>query len=184
MTQLQSTSEPKHDLDPPSAPPEARPKEPEKVPYPAIGGWLILVGFGLVMITLRVTLYIFDELLPIFSGGAWDQLTTPGMDSYHHLWAPLILIELCGNLITVMAGVGLLYFFIQRRQFFPELMIGFLAFRLSFAAVDFVVARKIFGAIGEESSEPLMDLLRAGIMAAVWIPYFLVSKRVKGTFVS
>ena len=43
-----------------------------------LGGWLVLVGIGVVVAPLRLLFMVFPAFIEMFSNGYWDALTTPG----------------------------------------------------------------------------------------------------------
>jgi hypothetical protein len=155
--------------------------EPE-VPS-GIGGWLVLPLLGLVLTPLRISFSLYKDMWPIFSEGYWGALTTSTSEAYHPYWAPLLVFEIAGNVLLVVATLALLYFFLGKSKYAPRLMIGWLAFILVFNGTDFFAASLIPAVAALDDSESAKELGRAAIGAVIWIPYFLVSKRVKATFV-
>jgi hypothetical protein len=53
-----------------------------------LGGWLIVVGLGLIVVPIRMLIILAQAFPPIVRDGAWEVLTTPGGERYHPLWAP------------------------------------------------------------------------------------------------
>jgi len=47
-----------------------------------LGGWLILVGIGVVLSPIRLLGLIIQVYKPIFEDGTWEALTTVGSESY------------------------------------------------------------------------------------------------------
>jgi hypothetical protein len=105
----------------------------------------------------------------------WGVLTTPGTEAYHHIGAPLIIFKLVGNAFFLIFDIVLIFLFFAKSYRFPDLMIAFIASYLLF-----VVGADV---IPEGGAESVKVLCRTIIGAVIWIPYFLVSKRVKNTFV-
>jgi hypothetical protein len=66
--------------------------------------------------------------------------------------------------------------FFQRSRWAPRLMIGLLAF-------DALASAFVVAVDGEPWMAAKRRLVWAMLMALVWIPYFLISKRVKATFI-
>jgi hypothetical protein len=151
--------------------------------YDKIGGWLILVAIGLIFTPIRLLVVIVKDLLPVLSGDAWSRLTTPGAEAYHPLWAPLLLFEVIGNCLFILFPIIIAIFFFQRRQFVPTLIIILLLSNLVFVAIDYFAADLIPFIAAQEDMGSLLELIRVFIASVIWVPYFLVSKRVKGTFV-
>jgi len=58
-----------------------------------IGGWLILVGIGVVFTPLKIIFLLSTTYPPLFSDGAWEAITTVGSEAYSPIWGPLIIGE-------------------------------------------------------------------------------------------
>ncbi len=151
--------------------------------YSQIGGWLILVGIGLVLYPLRMLVFIGSDLLPAFSPGTWSILTTPGTELYHPLWAPLLIFELVGNILLIGFSIVAAVYFFNKRRLLPKMMVTLLIGSSIFVAADYFLADLIPFVRGQNGLESARELTRAAIACMIWVPYFLVSKRVKGTFV-
>lgn len=158
---------------------------PTEKNYEGLGGWLILIAIGLVIAPLRMGFLVFRDLLPAFSEETWSVLTTPGTEVYHKLWAPLLIFELLTNIIFIVFAIVLLVFLVQKKRLFPKLIIAYLAANLLFLVVDYFGANLIpFVANQTEAlNESIGEIGRGVIASAIWIPYFLKSRRVKATFV-
>lgn len=150
--------------------------------HEGIGGWLILPLLGLIVSPLRVTYLLYQELLPVFMEGYWEVLTTPGSEAYHPYWAPLLVGEVVGNLIVIVLALITLVFFLRRSRYTPRLVIAWLAFGLVFVTADFFLADLIPAVAEQSDPESTRELARSFVGAAIWIPYFLLSRRVKATF--
>lgn len=148
-----------------------------------LGGWLILPAIGLILSPVRLLVSLINDLLPIFQEGYWEILTTPGSDAYHPFWAPFIMFEVVGNLFFTVFSIALIILFFTKSYRFPKLMITYLLSNLLFVVGDFFLVDLIPG-IGEETEfEALGEIAKISVSVAIWVPYFLVSKRVKNTFV-
>lgn len=147
-----------------------------------LGGWLILPMLGLILTPIRLGALLVMTYLPIFSEGAWEVLTTPGSEAYHPLWAPFLIFEILGNAcFVVFAGILLILLF-KKHYRFPSLMILFYVSNLAFVGIDFFVADLIPAVAEESDPESIKELTRTVISAAIWIPYFMRSRRVQNTF--
>jgi Protein of unknown function (DUF2569) len=149
-----------------------------------IGGWLILPLLGLILSPLRLIYMIYEGLWPIFSSDYWEDLTSPGSESYHQLWTSVLIFEVVGNLAIFLVGLAALLSFLRKSRKAPKLMILWFFLALVFVGADTYLRGYIPGAALTYEAIPSIELWRAGITAAIWIPYFLASKRVKATFVN
>ena len=48
-----------------------------------LGGWLILVGLGVVLTPIRILATYIPIYKPIFEDGTWEALTTVGSEAYN-----------------------------------------------------------------------------------------------------
>jgi hypothetical protein len=149
-----------------------------------IGGWLILPLLGLILSPLIKIYMIYEDLWPIFSSDYWEDLTSPTSELYHPLWTRVLIYEVAGNLTIFLLGLAALVSFLKKSRKAPRLVIMWLLLALVFVAADYYFRGYIPGAVQEYDNILSSELLRAGIPAAIWIPYFLISKRVKATFVN
>lgn len=148
-----------------------------------LGGWLILVGLGVVVKPIRLLATFIPTYKPIFENGAWETLTTVGSVAYNPLWAPLLIGEIAYNTLMFAASLYLIYLFFSKHYLFPKLYIGIVTLSLLFIPLDAWVVTEIL------PDEPMFDtgttreFMRTFIWAVIWVPYLLVSQRVKVTFV-
>lgn len=154
----------------------------QKAEPSGLGGWLILPMLGLILSPIKLGAMLATTYYPIFSEGYWEVLTNPGSEAYHALWAPLLIFEIVGNSGFLIGAIVLLVFFFQRHHRFPTLMIWFLGLNLAFVGIDFFAADLIPAVAAAPDPESTQELIRAITGAAIWIPYFLKSVRVKNTF--
>jgi magnesium-transporting ATPase (P-type) len=148
-----------------------------------LGGWLILVGIGVVFAPLRLALFILATYVPMFSDGTWEALTSPGSADYHALWGPLIVGEIIFNTIMILAGVYLIYLFFSKHHLFPRLYIAVVLITLLVIPIDAWLVTLIIP--GKPAFDPatLKEFIRTLVGAMIWVPYMFISKRVKQTFV-
>jgi hypothetical protein len=142
----------------------------KKVEGRAIGGWLILPAIGLVVSPFTV---------------AWS-----ACQSYTALDNPLlaalpglrsvIVAELVVNVVMLVFTVYVAVAFFRRKRAVPLLMIALVAVGAVFALADrWAVA--VF--LPTRADAAALGMLGPLGKAAIWIPYFLLSKRVMETFV-
>ena len=150
--------------------------ENENNKYKGIEGWLTLVGLGLL-----VTPFII--LFGIFSID-WSNFSQYSSDL--QIW---IVIEQIGNFIVAGFSIYLLVLMIKTKKQFPLYYIFWLIFNIIFLLVDYIVSYSILSGylsasdVSTTLTEAVSQLGRTVAAGAVWIPYMLVSKRVKATFV-
>lgn len=146
-------------------------------------GWLILVGIGIVISPLRIGFLLWETFMPIFSEGIWEVLTTPGYEAYSPLWAPILLSEIVINTGLVFIAVYLIYLFFSKRRAFPKWYIGVVVFSLIFILIDASAIKLVMPKEPIFDQDTIKELARSLVACLIWVPYMLVSKRVKATFV-
>ncbi len=146
-------------------------------------GWLILPAIGMFVSVLRLAINLMKDFWPIFREDYWQVLTTPGSAVYHPLWGPLLIFEIVGNSIFILTNIVLIFFYFAKHYRFPALFITMLALNALFVVGDFFLGKMIPAVAAANDPQSVREIARTLAAAAIWIPYFLRSKRVKNTFV-
>jgi hypothetical protein len=138
-------------------------------------GWLLLVGFGLVVSPFQLAHTIMTGNLPLLTDPAHRELLYG-----HGGIAALAVLAAGANIVFLVALLYLNYLFFTKSRFFPRGMVLYRVLRtceLLVLAIEFGAAAappELHGAWGQ--------FIRSFINSAIWIPYFLISRRVKVTF--
>lgn len=148
-----------------------------------LGGWLILVGIGVVIGPVIMLSTFITAYKPIFEDGTWEALTAPGSEAYVPYFVPLIVGELVVNAILLAAAVLLIFLFFSKHYFFPKLYIGIVAASLIIIPLDAWLVTKVFPDVPMFDPDTTREFLRTLISGLIWVPYMLVSKRVRATFI-
>jgi len=150
--------------------------------YDKIGGWLIICAIGLVLYPVQTAVSLYAEIIPAFYSTHWSLLTGPDSVSYHPLWAPLLIAELIGNGCFLVFSIGVVAFFFKQRKFVPGLAIIFFASNFIFVGLDYYFTQILLAQTDPANMRPTLNFVRTLVASLIWIPYFILSKRVKRTF--
>lgn len=157
---------------------------PVKQNYEKIGGWLILVGIGLVLTPFLLAYGVFDSL-SLLSDGGFEAINSvvPGLGS-------AIAFELVLDTVLVFVALYLIFLFKDRKKNFPKYYIWYLGASIAYLVLDYIILASLSTTNSEMQaildstlSESLGSLLGTTIVNAIWIAYMLKSKRVAGTFI-
>jgi len=156
-------------------------KDPEPRPgpiaYQSIGGWLILPAIGLV-ISPFLRLYQVSEI-PYFSETNWLMLVDSGYSDFQPTKAAFILLELLLNCLMIVLGAFATLVFFLRRTVTPYVVSAYYVANLVILLGDSILGLQ-FGV--EIDRNTVKEIIQALGSAAVWVPYFLISDRSRGTF--
>lgn len=147
-----------------------------------IAGWLLLPALAIVLQPLKI-LKDVAELVPTYAADTWMHLTTVGQTAYHALWAPILLFELAANLGLLVFSVLLMILFFQRRSSVPRVFLAFQGGALIISVLDLMAAGLIPAAEHAASGSEWAKVIRQALALAIWGSYFMISQRVKATFV-
>jgi hypothetical protein len=146
-----------------------------------LGGWLLLPIFYLIS-TIVLTSYDYSVFL-----SDWEYmiaLVTGQVGPDWLLWSTLLSTVMAVELVAF--AIYLLVVLFQKKRQLPRLMVWFYSAQLIVMGIEFQisvqysVSTQTPGDLGEAGK----GLIHAILMVAIWIPYFLRSKRVKATFVN
>ncbi len=141
-----------------------------------IGGWLIFVVIALIVTPIRLGISLNNEFLPLFNSMSL-------FEAYPNLQA-MIYVEAIINVIFGVSAIILLILMTNKDRRFPKLMIIFYVSNLIFVLADAIYVSQI--QVLEqfmESGDSAKEIIRAIVGTSIWVPYMLVSTRVKQTFI-
>ena len=142
-----------------------------------LGGWLILVGIGIVVSPVRI-LSTLSTTWQTVDGAAWGQLTNPGTTSYDPLWAPGLMFELIANVGLFVFSCLLVYLFFKKKRQFP---VVFICVVLASIAVNIVDVAFQHALPIDDPASINGKLVSSGVL---WMVYMIRSRRVRNTFVN
>lgn len=158
-----------------------------------LGGWMVLPIILLFLTVFAALSVFFVSQLPAFRSDVWSDLTTSGTAAYHPLWAPTLVFEAFANAVMIVFPILLLVLIFRKRRVAPRFVIGFAFFLLLARVVDSVAVIPLamdslrhagyLDTAHDMTTSALTALVMALVLAAIWIPYFFLSKRVRNTFV-
>ena len=160
-------------------------RAPRAPPLPApnpggptgMGGWLLLLAFGVLVSPVRLT-YDLITLVPSYALENWTHRTVPTSPGYAAGAAPLFIVELILNLGLLVLSVLLAVVMFARRRDFPGLLIAFAALGVVVQVCDAIAVAAVFPG----QSGAAADLPRTVIWGCIWGLYVTKSVRVRNTF--
>lgn len=164
----------------PARPPPAT-AEPPPIPpsaAPAIGGWLILLAFGLLARPTISIFQLFGDGSTYFNAHNWDMLAA---SEHGAAIRSLVVFEAVSHCLIFWIFLITARLFFTKRRLAPRWLIAGIVFSALFSAIDLVVALRFTDLAS--NAETLMAVIRNSLAALIWTPYLLLSQRVKNTFV-
>ena len=166
------------DVTPPAIP--TMPVQKIKDELTGFGGWLILPMLGIILSIFILPATIYAQNIEVIE--YWDVLTNPLSEAYIPLFKELIYFEVLGNSILYAVLLFLCYVFFTKKKITIKVYIFFQLFSLVLIVSDIVLAMTLLDLELEPSD--IKDIIRGLFSCVIWIPYFLLSVRVKNTFVN
>ena len=149
-----------------------------------LGGWLILVGIGVVFTPVRMLAELGKNHLPMFSDGSYEILTSPGTEFYHPFWSTYLGGGIAFNILFFSASLFLIFLFFSKRKLFPKFYIWLVVGSLAFTIIDAMLIKFVMLPELIFDAETLQQIGGIIVVVLIWVPYMLISKRVKVTFVN
>jgi hypothetical protein len=149
-----------------------------------LGGWLILVGLGVVISPLRIFFEGASIFGPLLRDNVLQDVADPNSSSYVAYLAEFIYLEMFFNVIFgIWAILNLVWFFSQSTRF-PAAFRYFLLANLVFLVGDTFLSTNFMPSNEAFDAATVKSIMQSAIATAIWVPYTIVSKRVKNTFVN
>lgn len=157
---------------------ENKEEKPEAFYY-GFGGWLYLVAIGLV-ITFGSALYnLFYSYLPLLQNG---DLATISKDD--PMLGTIFILDIAINLFNIILPLYCGYLCYSLKRQFPKVMIIYYIINFIITVFYSLVIMLISVDLYEiDMREYIKEIFKSAVICAIWIPYFLKSKRVKNTYV-
>lgn len=141
------------------------------------GGWLILPMLGLTLNILLIFFGLFTN--NFFNKTVWILQTDETSSNYIAGFSGVLIYELSVNILLLSYTILLLALAIKYNRYVPKLFIVYYVSYFILTTGDDLLVYMIMN----NSSDIIKNIFRHSITCAIWIPYFLVSKRVKETFI-
>lgn len=148
-----------------------------------LGGWLIIIGIGLFMSPISIVVELGPMYYSILADGVIPAITNPLSEFYNPLLMLLIFGELVINSLMAVVSVYLIYLFFSKHYQFPKVYIAVTIISVIIFPLDAWLGSLVFPNQPLFDDETLKYFFRSLVAAMIWIPYMLVSERVKATFV-
>jgi hypothetical protein len=146
-----------------------------------IGGWLIPVAAGLAATPVWIGYVTWSTFGPLIDGGMTAALDAVGANpNLGPALKWLIVAELAANTGLLLMALWSIVLLIQRHRWFPAALIGTTVLSFVIVLGDSLIAHRI-GLSADGLA--IWDILRNGVTMVVVVPYALLSKRVRNTFV-
>lgn len=127
---------------------------------------------------------IFKGLLPVLTPEMAKQLTDAASLYYNPGLYYLFCFELGYNTLMVFAFVYLIVIFFRKQKEFPKAFIIIFLINLFVIGIETVAPQLMTHTVNAYNAEiNYRGIIKQVIVCAVWIPYMIMSKRVKETFV-
>ena len=148
-----------------------------------LGGWLILVGFGLILGLIKVIAFVISTFMPVMEGNFLANVANPNAPEFIPNFVLLFYAELIVNAFLILMLIYLLYLFFKKNKSFPKNYIFISLFAIIVIPVDAYLVSVVIPDEKIWDVETLKSFIQTLLSGAIWIPYMLKSQRVRNTFI-
>lgn len=149
----------------------------------SIAGWLTIVAIGLATVPLLMLFQLPKDYVPLFNDGTYNLLTNEDSRLYHPLWRFVIWLEIAINIILFFVFIYLNFLLYTKKALFPTLFICTACAIVLLIVLSAITFKILLPTAPLLNADIIRALLAATLCASIWVPYMLLSKRVKATFV-
>lgn len=144
---------------------------PEHFKYNRIGGWLILVAFG---ILVNILLALITTWLYIIS-----LQKAKVLEEYMEVSTLPAKVGILYTAVLLILSVYLLILMYKRKRLFINIMVYYMIFISLYHIIQYGIARYVDMNIAENLDSMMLSI----VSSTIWILYILQSKRVEKTFI-
>jgi hypothetical protein len=140
-----------------------------------IRGWLILPAIGTVLSPIYLFIS-FSKLVPTLEN-VWAARAALSIGLF-----VFVIVETAMNIVFILGWLAAILLLVLKSPYYPKVYVALMGGMVVFLLVDMIVSAG--GYNHQPSQDELISLGRTILVAAIWIPYMMLSKRVKNTFVA
>ncbi|MBI2268987.1 MAG: DUF3857 domain-containing protein [Bacteroidetes bacterium] len=157
--------------------------------YDQIGGWLVLVGLGIIftpiVLSYEVVKLYSDEISINYFYFFFDKSS----EYYQPLKGYYVIVENLGNMFLIVASILIIVLFFKKKSSFRVYYSGYRIFNLAFLIIDLIL---IYGFVDTPVSAEdkilinteMASVAKMFVQTCIWVPYILFSDRSRHTFVN
>lgn len=162
-----------------------RPHGPPPLPPPSaiahlegLGGWLLVIGLAIIAAPITMLVSLIGLFSPIFSGEVMSGIGDSASPRF--VWIGIVLVEVFLNTLILVFRVGLVPMFFLKRRRFPATFIAVSVSQAAFLLFDALLVPTLVKTPQDPAA--LASASQALLGCMIWVPYMLVSNRVRATF--
>ena len=148
-----------------------------------IGGWLLLPAIALIISPLRMIYEFHQTFFDLLRPSVWISLLSTKTPNYSPVLATVLGWEILANLALFTLTIWLAYLFFKKRKLAPAVFILWIVVSAALQLADLMLTSLLGLDAQQSNTRSIIELVKSGIGAAIWVPYFRRSVRVKNTFV-
>jgi hypothetical protein len=140
-----------------------------------IKGWLILPAIGTILSPIYLIIS-FSKLVPTLEN-VWAARAALSTGLF-----VFVIVETVFNLAFILGWLAAILLLTLKSPYYPKAYVALMGGMVVFLLVDMIISAG--GYNHQPGQDELISLGRTILVAAIWIPYMMLSKRVKNTFVA
>ncbi|MGC3942978.1 MAG: DUF3857 domain-containing protein [Chryseolinea sp.] len=150
-----------------------------EISYEGFGGWLVLPVIGIFFTPISTLVQVFTS--EFFNYVQWEILVNPSAANYNPELGALVLFEYLFYLASLAYSIFIVIIMVKRRTSFPLFVTIMYASNILYTILDAIWLHALNLPTAFDGNNPTAAIAPI-IGAMIWIPYILLSQRVKGTF--
>jgi hypothetical protein len=139
-----------------------------------IKGWLILPAIGTILSPIYLSISVFKMMPTLENIWAAKSSISTGLLAF-------VAVETILNFAFIIGWLAAVLLLALKSRYYPKAYVVLMCGMVAFLLIDMIVSAGAYNHQPEQ--DDLMSLGRTVFVAAIWVPYMLLSKRVKNTFV-
>ena len=147
------------------------------------GGVTVLLGLSYIVSMVLSFNKVKNMIYPFSFDNRWEAISNIKLETFNEKWANFVIFDLSCVILVIILSLVLLILFTKQSKYFTNFVIVFFIIRLLILTFTFYFQTVIKGPPTPEILEIASTIVNNLAIPALWIPYLMISEKIRETFI-
>lgn len=147
------------------------------------GGIVVLATISYILSIYLSFNSVKSMIYPFSFDTRWQEISNLAISSYNKQWVNFVYFTQIANILVLIMSIILIVLFTKQSKYITNALIIFFMFRIVILTLTFYFQTVIKGPATPQVLEIASYILRALVIPGLWIPYLMLSEKIRETFI-